>query len=52
MKKQTGKPPARPGTRDDRAARLAEALRANLKRRKAQDRARKPATPERDGQDG
>ena len=31
-------------TDDDRAARLAEALRANLRRRKAQARARRDAT--------
>jgi hypothetical protein len=32
------KPPPRPSTADDRAARLAEQLRANLRKRKAQAR--------------
>jgi hypothetical protein len=41
MTKQ-GNPPARPGPLDDRALRLAAALRENLKRRKAQARAREP----------
>ena len=32
--KATGKPPKKPANPDDRKARLAEALRANLRRRK------------------
>ncbi|MBR0653228.1 hypothetical protein GXW78_26480 [Roseomonas terrae] len=39
MTKQ-GDPPPRPGKAEDRTARLAAALRENLKRRKAQLRAR------------
>jgi len=40
MKQPTPLPPAKP--QDDRAARLAEALRVNLHRRKAQARAAAP----------
>jgi len=37
---ETGKTPKKPGKPDDRSARLAAALRANLQRRKAQARGR------------
>lgn len=43
MSKQGNAPPSTPKA-DDRAARLAAALRENLKRRKAQARARDAAT--------
>jgi hypothetical protein len=39
------------GKRAERDQRLAEALRANLSRRKAQERARKPPENERDPQE-
>ena len=53
--KQLGKSPARTGAGDDRQARLGEALRANLRRRKAQSRrggrgnAAPPSSPDKTG---
>ena len=43
------KPPPKPRRPASRSARLAEALRANLKRRKAQARSRADAKPPSDG---
>ena len=49
---QDNKPDGKDARRHDREARLAEALRANLKRRKAQERGRKAGGPKAAGPDG
>lgn len=51
MDKRTGTQGPKPARDASREARLAEALRANLKRRKAQGKARKPAPERQDGAD-